>query len=47
LEQIRQASAAGDVECRDWLALNHDLIHAVEECRRYQLQEALTFKPSR
>lgn len=47
LEEIREASVAGDVPCRDWLAINHNLIHAVEECRRIQLQEAVTFKPSR
>ncbi len=47
LEEIRQASASGDVESRDWLALNHNLIHAVEVCRGHDLKDALTFKPSR
>ena len=42
LEEIREAATSGDLECRDWLAINHSLIQAVEACRRIRQQEALT-----
>jgi hypothetical protein len=42
LKTIRERAEGGEVECRDWLALNASLIQYVEACRKLELEAALT-----
>jgi hypothetical protein len=44
LREIREASAAGDASCRDWLAIHGPMIQAVEACRAHDLKEAVTYR---
>ena len=44
LRKIREAASGGDAECRDWLALHHSLIQAVEACRAHGLKDAVTYR---
>lgn len=47
LREIREAALGGDAESRDWLAIHHSLITAVEAVRKVELEAVATFRPSR